>query len=192
MLHLKVIQLYKSETKLIRQVREQNRTAQKVLFEKYAPKMLGTCRQYIKDLHFAEDCMVMGFARVFKSLHTYKNTGSFEGWIRRIMVRECISFLRAKKPFDFTADDFGPSETPVELPQNSLALNEIQELIDKLPEGYRVVFNMFAIEGYKHQEIAEILNIEVSTSKSQLFKARKQLQKHYAELNLLKNGTQSV
>ncbi len=190
MLHLKVIQLYKSEEKLIRKAQDNNRDAQRILFEKYAPKMLGACRQYIKDLQYAEDCMITGFEKVFKNLHSFENKGSFEGWIRIIMIRECISFLRAGKPFEFLTDELNLPEPLVELPVNSLGVNEIQKLIDSLPPGYRVVFNMFAIEGYKHHEIAEVLGIDINTSKSQLFKARKLLQKNYEKLNVLKNGTQ--
>lgn len=189
MLRLKVIQLYKGEENLIKKARQQNREAQRVLYEKYAPKMLGACRQYIRDLQYAEDCMLVGFAKVFKNLNGYKSQGSFEGWIRRIMVRECISFLRRQKDFEFSMDKFDSITTPVTLPSDSLTINELQELIDKLPDGYRVVFNMFAIEGFKHQEIAEILEIDISTSKSQLYKARKKLQKSFIELNVLQNGT---
>jgi RNA polymerase sigma factor (sigma-70 family) len=189
MLRLKVIQLYKSEENLIKKAKKQNRDAQRILFDRYAPKMLGACRQYIKDLQYAEDCMITGFAKVFKNLDTYKNKGSFEGWMRRIMVRECINFLRVKKPFEYTIDDFNDTDVPFTTLGNSLELDEIQELIDELPDGYRMVFNMFVIEGYKHQEIAAILGIDVNTSKSQLFKARKQLQKNYAKLNVLQNGT---
>lgn len=189
MLRLKVIQLYKSEENLIKRAIGQNRDAQRILFEKYSPKMLGVCRQYVRDLQFAEDCMITGFAKVFKHLRTFKNGGSFEGWIRRIIIRECISFLRSQKNIEFSVDEFTPSKTPFVLPENSLGANEIQELIDKLPDGYRMVFNMFAIEGYKHAEIAEMLSIDVNTSKSQLFKARKYLQQNYVQLNMLKNGT---
>ena len=105
------------------------------------------------------------------------------------MVRECITFLRAKKPIEYNSEAMSATDAPFVLPYNSLAVNELQELIDQLPDGYRIVFNMFAIEGYKHQEIAEILGIDVNTSKSQLYKARKQLQKQYTKINVLQNGT---
>lgn len=189
MLRLKVIQLYKNEENLIKKAKKQNRDAQRILFDKYAPKMLGACRQYIKDLQYAEDCMITAFAKAFKNLNTYNNQGSFEGWLRRIMVRECIDFLRAKKTINYSTEEISTTDTPSVLPYNSLAVNELQELIDQLPDGYRIVFNMFAVEGYKHQEIAEILGIDVNTSKSQLYKARKQLQKQYTKINVLQNGT---
>ncbi len=94
---MKVIQLYKNETKLIKRAQTNNREAQHVLYELHAPKMLSVCRYYIKDLQHAEEAMLNGFFKVFKNLKHFKSEGSFEGWIRRIMVRESISFLRQQK-----------------------------------------------------------------------------------------------
>ena len=94
---MKVIQLHKNETKLIQRAAKQNREAQHVLYEVHSPKMLSVCRYYIKDVHQAEEVMLNGFFKVFKYLKTFKNEGSFEGWIRRIMVNECIDFIRVKK-----------------------------------------------------------------------------------------------
>ena len=126
---------------------------------------------------------------MFTQLKTFKAEGSFEGWIRRIMIRESISFLRKKKQLEFSADDMEIYEEPVNYSNIEFEVDEIQLLIDKLPEGYRMVFNMYAIEGYKHSEIAEMLSIAESTSKSQLFKARKLLQQQIKQLNKASNGT---
>jgi RNA polymerase sigma-70 factor (ECF subfamily) len=186
---MKVIQLHKNETKLIQRAAKQNREAQHVLYELHAPKMLSICRYYIKDVHQAEEVMLNGFFKVFKYLKTFKNKGSFEGWIRRIMVREAISYLRQKKNIEFAAEDDYLEHDYSNNIKSNIEVAEIQQLIDSLPEGYKMVFVMYAIEGYKHHEIAELLNISQGTSKSQLFKARQMLQKKIKELNNNSYGT---
>ncbi|NRD21667.1 RNA polymerase sigma factor [Winogradskyella litoriviva] len=180
---MKVIQLHKNEKKLIERAAKQNREAQHVLYELHAPKMLSVCRYYIKDVYQAEEVMLNGFFKVFKYLKSFKNEGSFEGWIRRIMVRESISYLRKKKNIEFAVEDDYLEHDASNNINSNIEVAEIQLLIDSLPEGYRMVFVMYAIEGYKHQEIAELLKISEGTSKSQLFKARQMLQKKIKELN---------
>ncbi|GAA4893619.1 RNA polymerase sigma factor [Flaviramulus aquimarinus] len=187
---LKVIQLHKNESALIKKAIKNNREAQHVLFEMHAPKMLSVCRYYIKDLHHAEEAMLNGFFKVFLNLKHFKNEGCFEGWIRRIMVRESISFLRQQKYIEFSVEDITINQDYVNNINTNIEVAEIQQLIDTLPEGYKMVFVMYAIEGYKHYEIAEILNINEGTSKSQLFKARKMLQEKLKQLNkITSNGT---
>ena len=180
---LKVIQLHTNEVALIRRAVKHNREAQHVLFELHAPKMLSVCRYYIKDLQHSEEAMLNGFLKVFTNLKSFKSEGSFEGWIRRIMVRESISFLRQKKQIEFPLEDVDMKSATTNTIKTDLEVTEIQQLIDELPEGYKMVFVMYAIEGYKHNEIAEMLKISVGTSKSQLFKARKLLQEKLKELN---------
>src|SRR5690606_2296616 len=102
---LKVIKLYQNNDALIKKAANNNRDAQQTLFELYAPKMLSVCRYYIADLHYAEDIMLNGFLKVFNHLKSFKNEGSFEGWMRRIMVRESISFLRKQKNIEFSIED---------------------------------------------------------------------------------------
>ena len=190
---MKVIQLYKKESELIKRAVKNNREAQHVLFEMHAPKMLSVCRCYIKDLYQAEEAMLNGFFKVFTQLKTFKNEGSFEGWIRRIMVRESISYLRSQRSleqFEEDVNEFVETENlETNLAETELNVADIQQLIDQLPEGYRVVFVMYAIEGYKHNEIAKLLNISEGTSKSQLFKARKLLQQQIVKLKSMENGT---
>lgn len=187
---MKVIQLYKNESKLIKRAIDNNREAQHVLYELHAPKMLSVCRYYIKDVQHAEEIMLNGFFKVFSNLKSFKGEGSFEGWIRRIMVREAISFLRQKKTIEFPVEDVIEVNNDVTNNiQSEINVGQIQQLIDALPEGYKMVFVMYAVEGYKHQEIAEMLNISLGTSKSQLFKARKMLQKKINELNISSYGT---
>jgi RNA polymerase sigma-70 factor (ECF subfamily) len=151
--------------------------------------MLSVCRYYIKDTQQAEEAMLNGFFKVFKYLKKFKAKGSFEGWIRRIMVRESISLLRSKKRIEFPSEDISVHETGTAYTNTELEVEDIQRLIDNLPEGYRMVFVMYAIEGYKHKEIAELLKISESTSKSQLFKARKVLQQKVNTLNNTSYGT---
>jgi len=191
---LKVIQLnnsekYRNEKKLIARASKNNREAQHIIYELHAPKMLSVCRYYIKDVQQAEEVLLNGFFKVFKNLKSYRNEGSFEGWIRRIMVREAISYLRSKKQFEFSMEDIEVKDSYSDSINSAIAVNEIQQLIDELPEGYRVVFIMYAIEGYKHHEIADLLNISEGTSKSQLFKSRKLLQQKIKELNKKNYGT---
>ncbi|WP_093024891.1 RNA polymerase sigma factor [Pustulibacterium marinum] len=184
---MKVIQLHNNEEKLIKKAQKSDSAAQQALFSKYAPKMLSVCRYYISDLHFAEDVMITAFAKVFQNLNNFRFEGSFEGWIRRIMVREAISFLRSKKELFFTEDEQVVKETVSY--EGELSTEQLQLLIDRLPDGYKTVFVMYAIEGYSHKEIAQMLSISEGTSKSQLSKARKLLQQQLELLRLRENGT---
>ena len=185
---MKVVTLFNNEVKLIKKATQNNREAQHVLFELHAPKMLSVCRYYVKDMQHAEEVMLNGFLKVFTNLKTFKHEGSFEGWIRRIMVREAISFLRQKKTIQFVDEEYQHIEIQDETTQQ-YDVAQLQELIDSLPEGYKMVFVMYAIEGYKHAEIATLLNISIGTSKSQLFKARKMLQDNIKILNTKEYGT---
>ncbi len=184
---MKVIQ-FNNEKLLIKKAIKGNRDAQRKLYDQHASKMLSVCRYYIKDVHQAEEAMCNGFLKVFTKLASYEGNGSFEGWIRKIMVRESISYLRTRKELYFSEDGIIESKESIHNVQTNLEVEDIQLLIDELPEGYRVVFVMYAIEGYKHQEIAKTLGISESTSKSQLFKARKQLQAQLKK-ELENNGT---
>ena len=186
---LKVIQLHtnESESKLIRKAKSNNKEAQQTIYEKYSPKMLSVCRYYISDLQFAEDVMITGFFKVFKNLKSFKNNGSFEGWIRKIMIRESISFLRSYKQMVFIDEGEIPDQEITY--DTDLETDKIQLLIDNLPTGYRTVFIMYVVEGFSHKEIAKTLNISESTSKSQLHKAKKMLQEQLKTLNLKSNGT---
>ncbi|SHJ12364.1 RNA polymerase sigma-70 factor, ECF subfamily [Mesonia phycicola] len=174
---MKVIQLHTNQKRLIKKAQKKDRKAQQSLYEAYAPKMLSVCRMYIKDLQFAEDVMLKGFMKVFTHLSSYKSEGSFEGWIRKIMVREAIDFLRSHKKIQFseTLENDAVFTTDNSFQSND-AVEFLQQKIDELPEGYKAVFMLYAVEGYKHQEIAKMLKITVGTSKSQLSKARKVLQ----------------
>lgn len=186
---LKVIQLYKNNNDLINKAKRNDREAQQMLYEQFAPKMLSVCRYYIKDLQHAEDVMLNGFFKALTNLNQFQDKGSFEGWLRKIMVRESISFLRTQKNLEFSIEETSFVAQYQNDIYEKINVAEIQELIDALPEGYRLVFVMYAIEGYKHHEIASMLEISEGTSKSQLSKARKLLQKKLKELNSKSYGT---
>lgn len=151
--------------------------------------MLSVCRQYIKDIHQAEDIMITAFMKVFVNLKNFQYSGSFEGWIRRIMVNECISQIRTQKKVNFL-DDENFSENSFNNIESQFSVEDIQFLIDSLPDGYKIIFNLFAIEGYKHREIANMLGINEGTSKSQLSHARKILKDQITKLKNYSNGTE--
>ncbi|MGS2727661.1 RNA polymerase sigma factor [Psychroserpens sp. BH13MA-6] len=187
---MKVIQLHhKNNTTLLKKAAKGKRNAQQTLFEIHAPKMLSVCRYYVKDMQHAESVMLNAFYKAFVNLKNFKHEGSFEGWLRRIMVRESIFFLRQQKQMEFSVEEDQLQQEPYNNVESQIEVAQIQQLIDELPEGYKVVFVMYAIEGYKHQEIAEILNISLGTSKSQLFKARQMLQKKIKDINTTSYGT---
>ncbi|TDN84349.1 RNA polymerase sigma-70 factor (ECF subfamily) [Salegentibacter sp. 24] len=179
---MKVIQLFKNETQLIKRAAKKDRKAQRELYEVHCGKMLSVCRQYIKDMQHAEEVMLNGFLKVFTHLEDFESKGSFEGWIRKIMIRESISFLRSQKKIVFSDEEIASYDFSAEM-DTELNVTHIQNLIDKLPEGYRMVFVMYAVEGYKHAEIAKMLKITEGTSKSQLSKARKMLQQQLETQN---------
>lgn len=145
--------------------------------------MMSVCLRYANDSMEAEDIMQDGFIKVFQYIHQFKFEGSFEGWIRRIIVNTAIRHLEKKK-LHFKEIDENSGHTPQLDPYAyaHLGQEDLMKLINQLPEGYRVVFNLNVIEGYSHDEIAEMLHIQPGTSRSQLVKARKMLQHQIIQL----------
>lgn len=186
---MKVINLHQEEKELIQLAVENNRHAQHKLYSTYSSKMLSVCRQYVKDLQQAEDIMITAFMKVFTNLKNFEHKGNFEGWIRRIMVNECISYIRVQKKVKFIEEEdfFEERHNNIE---SQFSVEDIQFLIDSLPDGYKMVFNLYCIEGFKHQEIAAMLGINEGTSKSQLSHARKMLQENISKLKNYTNGTE--
>jgi len=186
---MKIIHLHQEEAEIIKLAVENNRQAQQQIYSQFSSKMLSVCRQYIKDIQLAEDVMITAFMKVFTNLNKFEHKGSFEGWIRRIMVNECISYLRVQKKVKFTEDEIYVEESfnAIDI---QFSIDQIQFLIDALPDGYKMVFNLYAIEGYKHNEIAKMLGINEGTSKSQLSHARKMLQTQINTLKKQDNGTE--
>ncbi|TAF33798.1 MAG: RNA polymerase sigma factor [Cytophagales bacterium] len=164
-----------TEQDLIEGCKKGKASAQRKIYEQYSKKMFGICLRYIGNAFEAEDVLVMSFTRVFEHIHSYKNEGSFEGWIRRIVVNEALGLLRKKGRVSFDEIEVADYQGHFEVQTDDLQAAELMQLIKKLPDGYRTVFSMYAIEGYSHQEIADKLGITESTSKSQLNRARAQL-----------------
>ena len=186
---MKVFYLNQEEKEIIGLAIENNRVAQQKIYVQFSSKMLSVCRQYVKDIHQAEDIMMTAFMKVFSNLKNFQHNGSFEGWIRRIMVNECISHIRVQKKVSFIEDEnyFEESFNNIE---SRFSVDDIQFLIDSLPDGYKIVFNLSAIEGYKHKEISSMLGITEGTSKSQLSHARKMLKEQIRALKNYSNGTE--
>ncbi len=164
-----------TEEKIIEGCRNDDRKAQKALFDKYSPMLFGVCKRYVKTREDAEDVLIKGLYKAMTNIHQFKGAGSFEGWVRRIVVNESLMFLRKSHNFKMTVEVNNLEiKTEVNV-DDELAAQDIMNLLEKLPTGYRTVFNMYVVEGYKHREIAEILGISINTSKSQLILAKKRM-----------------
>ena len=177
----RILSLFTNEYDLARAVQRQDSKAQTRLYEKFASKMLAVCNRYVGDKMEAEDVMIEGFMKIFDKIDQFTFQGSFEGWVRRIMINEALMYVRSKK---MIAVDL---EYAIEEPNDAafstdLEAEDLLRLIEQLPEGYRMVFNLYAIEGYNHQEIGELLGISEGTSKSQLSRARAILQSKLMKL----------
>jgi RNA polymerase sigma factor (sigma-70 family) len=150
---------------------------QRALFERFAGKMMTVCLRYANDKMEAEDMLQDGFVRVFNYLKQYSGEGSFEGWVRRVMVNVALRHCQKRKQkFSEVNDASERIESGEPFAHDRLSENEILKMVQQLPQGYRIVFNLHVLEGYGHEEIGEMLNIGASTSRSQLVKARKMLQ----------------
>lgn len=175
-----------TEAEIIQGCRNGKRKAQKALYDRYSPKMLGVIRRYVSRLDEAEDLLIEALFKAMDKIDTYNNQGSFEGWIRRIVVNESLMHLRRNHALKRATElaDVNPthfSQRP--RAADNLAAQDILDLLDQLPTGYRTVFNLYVIEGYKHREIAELLEISINTSKSQLILAKQRLRQMLHHLN---------
>lgn len=171
------------DNELIDGCKKRDRHAQRFLFEHYSGRMLALCYRYVKDRMDAEDIMVVAFTKVFDRISQFKGEGSFEGWVRRIMVNESLTYLRKHKSMYLETDiEAAEREPDYDKLSNELEAEDLRKLIADLPTGYRIVFNLYAIDGFSHQEIAAQLGVSENTSKSQLSRARALLQKRLSEL----------
>lgn len=177
-----------TEEQLVKMCLEKDALAQKQLFDYYSKRMMGVCLRYSQDADEANDVLQMGFIKVFEKLHMYNAKGSLEGWIRKILVNTALDNIRKNKKFqnDVEMDKVDYQlHNHTESPLDSLSVQDLLKIIQEMPPGFKAVFNMFAIEGYTHKEIAEELNISVNTSKSQYSRARAYLQKIIIEEKVL-------
>lgn len=172
-------QLLTDDKELIRACLAENRSAQSMLYNRFAPKMLGVCYRYAQTIAEAEDILQDGFIKVFNNLPSFRLESSLETWITRIMVNTALNHLRSTKKFKLEGDleilDISPEV--VSLQQHNMDANVVMQCIHELPTGYKVVLNMFAIEGYSHAEIANELGIKESSSRSQYLRAKALLEK---------------
>ncbi|MBI2731301.1 MAG: sigma-70 family RNA polymerase sigma factor [Sphingobacteriales bacterium] len=152
--------------------------AQQELYQRYSPKMLAVCYRFAKNREDAEDMLQEGFIRIFSQMHQFRAQGAFEGWVRRIIVHTCINILKKNKKFNESVDIIHATNIQVreESVPSIIQAKQVVECIRMLPLGYRTVLNLFALEGYSHKEIADMLDIEESTSRSQYTRAKAMLQ----------------
>ncbi|GAA4301488.1 sigma-70 family RNA polymerase sigma factor [Compostibacter hankyongensis] len=161
------------EATLVRECLQQNAGAQKALYERFSGRMLGVCYRYARNQADAEDMLQEGFIKVFTHLEQYRSDGALEGWIRRIMVTTAINYLKRNKSFQQSLElDEALQVSSAEQSDLPLHTKDIIAIIRSLPLGYRSIVNLYAVEGYSHKEIGDILGIAESTSRSQYARAR--------------------
>ena len=155
-----------------------NASAQEAFYNRFSPKMLGVCYRFAKNREDAEDMLQEGFIKIFTQMHQYRNEGALEGWIRRIVVHTCINVLKKNKKFAESVDIIHANSIHVkeDMIPSIMQAKQVVECIRMLPMGYRTVLNLYAIEGYSHKEIAGMLDIEESTSRSQYTRAKAMLE----------------
>ncbi|RZS96763.1 RNA polymerase sigma factor [Cecembia calidifontis] len=175
---------FTTEQEIIKACLKNDRKAQEQLYQTYSRKFLAICIRYVKDRELAEDVLMEGFMKIFEKLPQFESKGSFEGWMKRIIVTQSLLTLRNSRHLNMEVVQV---ETHLEVQENSYELNHLEaadlmELIQELPVGYRTVFNLYAVEGYSHSEIGDLLGITESTSKSQLNRARNLLKQKIADI----------
>lgn len=170
------------EDELIKGCLRRERSAQRQLYDTFSSRMYSICYRYVKDSMEAEDILVTAFMKIFDKIGQFKSEGSFEGWIRRIVVNEALTYLRRNRSMYLETElEQADREPDYSKLSDHLEEEDLLNMIKELPTGYRIVFNLYAIDGYSHKEIADQLNISENTSKSQLSRARVYLQKMLVE-----------
>nr|WP_315027425.1 RNA polymerase sigma factor [uncultured Chryseobacterium sp.] len=163
---------------LLSRLKKQDPAAQKFFYEQNVKRFLSVSKSYISDLYQAEDCLIKAFCKIFRHIESFRGDANLESWARRIVVNECLNFIKSHKTV-FYLDEINQSfhkeieETEIYFDFNA------QELLNQLPDAYKMVFNLYVLEEYSHQEIAEALQISVAMSKTQLFRAKEKLRKIY-------------
>lgn len=188
------------EDNLLKECLSGNTRAQKLLYERYAPRMFGVCLRYAPDHSMAEDFMQEGFIRIFTKLGSLKSQGSLEGWMRRVMVNTSLEILR-KKDILRNSIELSYQEAPGDVAQHFIAdvqddnsitgmvsAETLHQAVSEMPVGFRTVFNLFAVEDFSHKEISSMLDISEGTSKSQYARARAWLQKRLSESKKMSNA----
>ena len=176
------------EKQLIKACISNDSKAQRLLYEIYDARFFAVCKRYFTDIQQAEDALVKGFLKIFQNLESYSSEGSFEGWMRRIMINECLMEVRKNKVFHLNVDDYSAQISSNEEASQKIEEDDVMKLLDYLPDGCRLVFTLYVIEGYKHKEIAESLGITEGTSKSQLNLAKTKLKEMLSKSENLKSN----
>lgn len=178
------------EYTIIKACREGQSWAQRALYDQYAPSMLAICMRYVPDRETAKDLLQEGFIKVFTKIDSYAGSGAFGGWVRRVFVTTALEYLRHNDVLkesgnidDMNVHAISTGHSVVD----ELTAQELMDCVTRLPDGYRTVFNLYVIEGYSHSEIAEMLNINEVTSRTQFMRARKILQKEIEQLYKTRN-----
>jgi len=176
-------------SKILERCRKFERKAQKELYDIYSPILFGICLRYAKSKDEAEDMLQEGFIKIFTKINDFKGDGSFEGWMRRIIVNTAISAYHKNKKYNDSYEIDEINETDIDgysFEDHEFTSEELFKVINDLPEGYKVVFNLYAIEGYKHKEIADLLNINQNTSKSQYSRAKERIRQQLELISKIK------
>ena len=168
-----------TEQELIKACKKGDRHAQELLYRRYSPRLFGVCLRYASSRQEAEDFLQEGFIKIYRNLYKYQPTGSFSAWLYRLMVNVALEKIRQnqKRKHQMSIDDMPVDPEVSEEIFSGFGARNIIKMVQQLPEGYRIVFNLYVVEGYSHKEIAEILDITESTSKSQLSRAKATLRK---------------
>lgn len=169
--------------KLIKGCKEQDREAQERLYLKFSPKFFTLCLKYSSNYEQAKDTLQEGFIKIFQNISQYRGKGTFEGWMTRIIINTALKEYQKKSVFLSITDDFIEEEPEVDVEVEEMSIDFLIQLIQDLPERYRLVFNLYVMEGYSHKEIAKMLNITEGTSKSNLSRARLKLKERLEDEN---------
>jgi RNA polymerase sigma factor (sigma-70 family) len=176
-----------TEEQMLAGIIKNNAAAQEELYQRFSPRMLGVCYRFAKNREDAEDMLQEGFIKVFTQLHQYRNEGALEGWVRRIVVHTCINILKKNKKFADSVDIMYANGIYIkeDMIPAIMQAKQVVECIRLLPLGYRTVLNLYAIEGFSHKEIGDLLEIGESTSRSQYTRAKAMLEDILKRKNIL-------
>lgn len=169
------LKLKKELSHIILGCRNNDASCQKDLYDRYAPLFLSMAIRYTCQYEEAEDVMIHAFYKIFDKIDSYRGEGSFEGWMKRIVVNEALMHIRKRTNLHLAVEINEISKLEHQNVVDKLQYEDLLSLLDQLPDGYRTIFNLYVIEGYKHREIAKLLGISINTSKSQLILAKKRM-----------------
>jgi RNA polymerase sigma-70 factor (ECF subfamily) len=178
------------DEKFLKRCAQGHAQEQRVLYERYAPRLYGVCLRYASGEAMAQDMLQEGFVKIFRGLSSYRHEGHFEGWLHRVMVNTALEWLRKERPPSLSLHDEAPIAGSGPSPLEALSEEEILSAMRRLPVGLREVANLYIVDGYSHREIAESLGISEDNSKQRLHRARELLKQMIITMNRMPNGIQ--